>query len=104
MLLIHADLIFNKDRVSTAHFAWLDSVKACLQDSTNLVYDKIEEAFARALFVDDLYNGDNAIRATTAIEDIVPTFRAAMARIEDAKRDKDPDRAFSQLMEGTKKD
>ena len=56
MLLIHSDLIFNKDRVSIAHFAWLDSAQACLQDSTNLVYCKIEEAFARTLLVNDLHS------------------------------------------------
>ena len=99
-----SNLISKKHRVSSAHFAWVDSANACLQSSTKLIYDNIKEAFARTLLVDDLYSGGNATRATTAIEDIVPTFRAAMARIEGAKRDKDPDQAFSQLTEGTKKD
>ena len=62
--------------------AWIDSARACLKDSDGLIYDDVEEAFARTLLVDDLYDGGNAIRARTAIQDVKATFRATVAQLE----------------------
>ena len=61
--------------------AWFDSARTCLGDSDALLYENIEEAFARTLLVDDLYTGANAVASSTAIEDVVATFRAATARL-----------------------
>ena len=68
--------------LSQSCFAWLNSARMCLEGSGALVYENIEEAFARTLLVDDLYTGANAIRAATAIEDIVRTFQAAITLLE----------------------
>ena len=68
--------------MSQACFAWFDSARTCLEGGNALVYGNIEEAFARTLLVDDLYTGNNAIRAMTPIDDVVKTFRAAIARLE----------------------
>ena len=59
--------------------AWFDSARTCLENSDALLYENIEEAFARTLLVDDLYTGANAVASRTAIEDVVATFRAATA-------------------------
>ena len=59
--------------------AWFDSARTCLEDSDALLYENMEEAFARTLLVDDLYTGANAVALRTAIEDVVATFRAATA-------------------------
>ncbi|KAL9016435.1 MAG: hypothetical protein Q9185_006204 [Variospora sp. 1 TL-2023] len=55
--------------------------RACLKDSDGLIYNDVEEAFARTLLVDDLYDGGNAIRALTAIQDVKATFRATVAQL-----------------------
>ena len=68
--------------LSQSCFAWLKSARMCLEGSQPLVYGNVEEAFARTLLVDDLYTGANAIRAATAIEDVVRTFRAAVTLLE----------------------
>ena len=68
--------------LSQSCFVWLKSARMCLEDSDDLVYGDVEEAFARTLLVDDLYTGDNAIRAATAIENVVKTFRAATSLLE----------------------
>ena len=68
--------------LSQSCFAWLKSARMCLEGSEPLVYGNIEEAFARTLLVDDLYTGANAIRAATAIEDVVRTFQAASTLLE----------------------
>ena len=68
--------------LSQSCFAWLKSARRCLEGSDDLVYGNVEEAFARTLLVDDLYTGDNAIRASTAIENVVKTFQAATALLE----------------------
>ena len=65
--------------LSQSSEAWFDSAPTCLEDSDALLYENIEEAFARTLLVDDPYTGTNAIRSMTAIEDVVATFRAATA-------------------------
>lgn len=52
----------------------------------------------------DLYDNGNAVRAATAIEDLVPTFRIALMLIDKAKRDGNPNLAFNRLTEGTKQD
>ena len=67
--------------------AWFNSARTCLEDSDALLYENIEEAFARTLLVDDLYTGTNAIRSMTAIEDIVATFRAATGGLETRETD-----------------
>lgn len=56
------------------------------------------------MLVDDLYDNGNAVRAATAIEDLVPTFRTALMLIDNAKRVGNPNLAFNRLTEGTKKD
>lgn len=82
---------------SGACYAWLDSARACLKGRGSLVYDDIEEAVARTLLVDDLYSGGNATRTTTAIKNPKKTFRAAISRMEDARRSEDPEGAFDRL-------
>ena len=89
---------------SGACYAWLDSARACLKDKGPLVYDDIEEAVARTLLVDDLYSGGNATRTTTPIKKPKETFRAAITRMEDARRSKNPEGAFSRLITGGKND
>lgn len=84
--------------LSQSCFAWSDSARMCLEGSDALVYGNIEEAFARTLLVDDLYTGANAIRAATAIEDVVRTFHAAIAHLEAPDN---VDQVSSKLMEGT---
>lgn len=84
--------------MSQSCFAWFDSARTCLEGSDALVYENVEEAFARTLLVDDLYTGANAIRAATAIQDVVKTFRAAVTLLETSGR---TDRVSSKLMEGT---
>ncbi|KAL8716473.1 MAG: hypothetical protein Q9225_006205 [Loekoesia sp. 1 TL-2023] len=78
-------------------YAWLDSARACLQGSSHLIYDDIEDAFARTLLVNDLYNGVNALKISTAIENPKETFRAAIMRMEDARSSEDPEGAFYKL-------
>lgn len=78
--------------------AWFDSARTCLEASDALVYGNIQEAFARTLLVDDLYTGANAIRAWTAIEDIVKTFQAAITLLEAPGN---VEQVSSKLMEGT---
>ena len=68
--------------LSQSCFAWLKSARSCLKGSKPLVYKNVEEAFARTLLVDDLYTGANAIRAMTAIQDVVRTFQAAVTLLE----------------------
>ena len=68
--------------MSQSCFAWLKSARMCLEGSKPLVYANTEEAFARTLLVDDLYTGANAIRAATAIKDVVKTFQAAISLLE----------------------
>lgn len=84
--------------MSQSCFAWLKSARMCLEGSDDLVYGNVEEAFARTLLVDDLYTGDNAIRAATAIEDVVKTFRAATGLLEARNN---VDKVSSNLMQGT---
>ena len=83
--------------LSQSCFAWFDSARTCLEDSGALLYENIEEAFARTLLVDDLYTGANAIRERTAIEDVVTTFQAAIAKLETGKWDQ----VSSEFMENT---
>ena len=71
---------------SQACLAWIRSAQACLQDGNNLVYDDVEEAFARTLLVDDLYSGGNATRSSTAIADVKTTFRATLVHLENPNR------------------
>ena len=87
-----------------ACYAWLDSARACLKGWSSLVYDNIEEAVARTLLVDDLYSGGNATRTTTAIKNPKKTFRAAITRMEDARRSEDPEGAFDRLVTTGKND
>ena len=62
--------------------AWFASARTCLKDSDALSYENIEEAFARTLIVDYPYIGANAIQGITAVEDVVKTFQAVIARLE----------------------
>ena len=82
-------------------FAWLKSARTCLEGSEPLVYENIEEAFARTLLVDDLYTGANAIRALTAIKDVVRTFQAAITLLEAPGN---VDQGSSKSMQGTTND
>ena len=82
---------------SEACYAWLGSVRACLKGWGSFVYDDIEEAVACTLLVNDLYTGGNATRQTTAIKNTKETFRAAVVRMEDAKRSEDYEAAFERL-------
>ena len=75
--------------------AWFKSTRTCLQGCDDLVYEGVEEAFARTLLVDDLYTGANAIRAATAIQNVVGTFRAAIHILEA------PGQGSSKSMQGT---
>lgn len=84
--------------MSQSCFAWFNSARTCLEGSDSLMYEDVEEAFARTLLVDDLYTGANAVRAATAIQDVVKTFRAAIGLLE-APGNKD--QASSKVMEGT---
>ena len=77
-------------------YTWLDSARACFEDSEGLVYDDVEEAIARTLIVDDLYSGINATMTTTEIKDPKMTFRAAMKRIEEARKSEDPGGLFGE--------
>ena len=87
--------------LSQSCFAWLKSARMCLEGSEPLVYENIEEAFARTLLVDDLYTGANAIRAATAIEDVVRTFQAAITLLEGPGN---VDQRSSNPMQGTTND
>lgn len=88
---------------SQTQFAWIKSARACLQESDDLIYNDVEEAFARTLLVDDLYSGSNAIRAMAAIKDLNSTLRATLAQLEHSTR-KEVDRAPSWHMQGTSED
>ncbi|KAI4218869.1 MAG: hypothetical protein L6R36_008706 [Xanthoria steineri] len=61
--------------------AWLESARTCLESRGSMVYDDIEDAVARTLIVNDLYDHRNATRHTTAIENPKKAFRAAIARM-----------------------
>ena len=87
--------------LSQSCFAWLKSARMCLEGSEPLVYGNIEEAFARTLLVDDLYTGANAIRAATAIENVVKTFQAAITLLEGPGN---MDQRSSNSMQGTTND
>lgn len=75
-------------------YTWLDSARACFEDSEGLVYDDFEEAIARTLVVDDLYNGLNATMNTTEIKNPKLTFRAALTQIEEARTSDNPGGIF----------
>ena len=87
--------------MSQSCFAWLNSARTCLEDSNNLAYKNVEEAFARTLLVDDLYTGANAIRAATAIQDVVKTFRAATTHLEARS---ETNQVSNKVMKGTTND
>ncbi|KAL8715709.1 MAG: hypothetical protein Q9220_000376 [cf. Caloplaca sp. 1 TL-2023] len=72
----------GKYTTSQACLAWIKSAQACLQASGHLIYDDVEEAFARILLVDDQYNGGNAVRSATAIQNVKATFRATLSQLE----------------------
>ena len=93
-------VIRRSSALDQSYFAWFDSARTCLKDGVGLLYEDVEEAFARTLLIDDLYTGANAIRAVTAIEDVVATFRAATARLETPETG-NVDPVSSKLMEGT---
>ncbi|KAL8786564.1 MAG: hypothetical protein Q9213_002701 [Squamulea squamosa] len=78
--------------------AWVDSARICLQSRGAMVYDDIEDAVARTLIVNDLYDRRNATRYTTAIKNPKQTFRAAIARIEDARRSEVPEVALLEVV------
>ncbi|KAL8869664.1 MAG: hypothetical protein Q9174_004098 [Haloplaca sp. 1 TL-2023] len=62
------------------NIAWYESARMCLESSEPLIYQhQTEEAFARTLLVDDLYEGNNALPGTATIEDAVTTLQAAIA-------------------------
>ncbi|KAL9599043.1 MAG: hypothetical protein Q9219_004077 [cf. Caloplaca sp. 3 TL-2023] len=84
--------------------AWLDSARECFESRSYLIYDDIEDAFARTLLVNDLYSGRNTIWGFTAIDTPKETFRAAMMQIDEARRSEDPDEAFRMLVKGSNND
>ncbi|KAL8723573.1 MAG: hypothetical protein Q9181_007258 [Wetmoreana brouardii] len=61
-------LIRNHFSIAVLEHAGLQRRIGILHANNVLVYDDIEEAFARTLMIDDLYSDSNAIRAMTTIE------------------------------------
>lgn len=78
-----------------AFYAWLDSARRCIESSGSLVYDDVEEAVAQTFLIGYLYTNNEVSAAP--IQNPKKTFRAAMAKMNGAKRSKNPQEAFDGL-------
>lgn len=89
----------TEDFLIDGYVAVLNEAQNCLTRGRRLVYDDVEEAFARTVLVNHLYQGGDATPANTSIEDLIPTFRAALQRMVG-----NLGQPFGRLIEGRKRD
>ncbi|KAL8957582.1 MAG: hypothetical protein Q9183_006019 [Haloplaca sp. 2 TL-2023] len=82
------------------HIAWYESARMCLEGSKSLVYQKIEEAYARTLLVDNLPDINSILpRSGMAnIGDVMTTHRAAIAILKSMSNEEE---ASDNIMMGT---
>ena len=83
----------------SALFTWHESARACLDDTCELPIKDIEETFIRTLLVDDLRGPGAMLQGMTALNDLVPTYREAVARLDTAKSSENPNQAYNDLIE-----